>query len=221
MKSFQRKEYGSWDVYKKSYSRRELLTRRRQLAKVANSRILGLERARSEITGERYIDMPQFDVVTQYLENQGKKRFSEAMSGGRKMSEIQLKNEIVMLEGFLSSKVSTVGAYRRFENKRVNSFIDKGIPEDIAMNPEFYRFLSGESFQYLVNNALSSEDIIDLLETAADGGLSLDEIIRAFRQHEGHIASGFVGMEKRLKKMSVLKKEGKLVKGYGKKRKMK
>lgn len=212
MKTFQRKDYGSWDVYKKSYSRRELLTRRRQLAKVANSRILGLERARSEITGERYIEMPQFDIVTQYLENQGRKRFSEAMSGGRKMSEIQLKNEIVMLEGFLSSRLSTVGSYRKFENKRVHTFIDKGIPEDIAMNLEFYRFLSGESFRYLVENALSSEDIIDLIESGADEGLSIDEIIRAFRQHEGHIASGFRGMEERLKKMSVLKKQGKLSK---------
>lgn len=212
MKSFQRKDYGSWDVYKNSYSRRELLTRRRQLAKVANSRILGLERSRSEITGERFIDMPQFDVVMQYLENMGKRRFSEAMSGGREMSEIQLKNEIVILEGFLSSKLSTVGAYRRFENKRVETFLEKGIPEDIAMNPEFYRFLSGESFSYLVENALSSEDIIDLIESGSDEGLSLDEIIRAFRQHEGHIASGFRGMEERLKKMSVLKNQGKLSK---------
>ena len=179
---FKRKDYGKWDVFRRSYSRNELEKRRRRLAKVANSRILKLIRGKSYITGESFIKAPQFVTVLSYLNTQSRQRFSEVQSP-KNMSDFELKREITVLEDFLQMQSSTVGGYRVIEDKRINSFIMKGVPEEIATNPEFWRFLSSETFRQLELTTMTSEDIIDYFGDDNDSKLTLEEIISTFEQH--------------------------------------
>lgn len=188
----QRKDYGKAEVFQRAYSRPELLQRRKTLAKVANSRIRRLENAKSDITGERLIDAPWYNTTLSYLDDVGKKRFSESMETKEmeEWSDFQLKREIVVLEEFLSMESSTVSGYREIEENRVNTFIDKGVPEEIARSSEFYDFLNSETFSTIVEESVTSEDIIDILDRASDRGLTLEQIISRFEEHTKNKAGG-------------------------------
>lgn len=94
-----------------------------------------------------------------------------------------------MLEKFLSMQSSTVSGFREVENKRVQSFIDKGVPEDIAMSKDFYDFLNSPDFQQLTQETLDSEDIIDIIERSSDS-MSLTKILETFQQHAQSRESG-------------------------------
>lgn len=182
MNTFKRKEYGRWDVFKKAYSESELKGRRARLAKVANARLLNLERSRSYISNERIADAYDFDIIYQYLENINRRRFSESKNyspGGL----YGLKREIVALESFLESKVSTVGGYRAMEEKRVQKFIGIGVPEDVARDYRFYEFLSSETAEYLDEHSLSSEKMVELIDEAtAATKLTLEQIIEKYEE---------------------------------------
>lgn len=182
MNTFKRKEYGRWDVFKKSYSESELKERRARLAKVANARLLNIERSRSYISNEMIADAYEFDIIYQYLENINRRRFSESKnyaSGGL----YGLKREIVALESFLESKVSTVGGYRAMEERRVKKFIGKGVPEDVARDYRFYDFLSSETASFLDEHSLSSEKMIELIDEAMDNTkLTLEQIIEKYEE---------------------------------------
>lgn len=182
---FKRKYYGSWDVFHTSHTRTELEARRTQLAKVANSRILGLERAKSAMTSESFYNSVQFDTVKEYISNQtgGRRRFSE--SRNYKKSDFQLKQEITVLEGFLNMQTSTVGGARRREYKIQESFREKGLSDDVTSSQEFWRFLNSETFTNLVSETLDSEDIIDIIERASDDGASIDDIVQTFYKWKG------------------------------------
>lgn len=182
---FKRKYYGSWDVFHTSHTRTELEARRAQLAKVANSRILSLERAKSAMTSESFYKSTQFDTVKEYIANQtgGKRRFSE--SKNYKKTDFQLKQEITVLEGFLNMQTSTVGGSRRRESKIQESFREKGLSDDVTSSSEFWRFLNSETFSNLVSETLDSEDIIDIIDRASDDGASIEDITQTFYNWKG------------------------------------
>lgn len=205
--SFQRKDYGSWEVWKKSYTTTQLAERRAQLARAVNSRLRRLETSKSYITGHGYSEYSQFDNIYGYLESHGKRRFSESKSYGQHMSKVSLKQEISMLEEFLSMKSSTVGGIRSIEEKRVDTFISKGVPESIATDVNFWQFLNSQTFEYLSDVSLNSEDIVEFFETGADEGLSVEEIITAFEEHKNHVSSGWKGMRERLRTKGAMKRK--------------
>lgn len=182
---FKRKYYGSWDVFHTSHTRTELEGRRAQLAKVANSRILALERAKSSMTLESFYDAPHFDVVREYISNntKGGRRFSE--SRNYKKSDFQLKQEITVLEEFLKMQTSTVGGSRRRESKIQESFREKGLSDNVTSSLEFWRFLNSETFKNLVSETLDSEDIIDIIEHASDDGATIEDITTTFYNWKG------------------------------------
>lgn len=182
---FKRKYYGSWDVFHTSHTRTELEARRAQLAKVANSRILALERAKSSMTLESFYNAPHFDVVREYISNNttGGRRFSESKT--YKKSDFKLKQEITVLEEFLKMQSSTVGGSRRREEKIKEKFREKEVSEDIVQSPEFWRFLNSETFKNLVSETLDSEDIIDIIERASDDGQSIEQIVNTFNNWKG------------------------------------
>lgn len=201
------KNYGKAEVFQHSYSRSELSARRRQLAKAANSRILRLERATSNITGETLSDSPWFSTVQSYLDMKGKKRFSEVKEI-KDYSEFQLKREIVVLEEFLAMKSSTVSGYREVENKRVQSFIDKGVPEEIAGSSEFFDFLNSETFRQIAEESVTSDDILDILDRSSDAGMSLEEIIAKFEEHLQDTSGGAKALYQRFG-LNILEKKRK------------
>lgn len=187
--TFTRKDYGTWDVWRTSHTHAELQTRRAKLAKTANTRLLRLERATSEITGKTFNTQGQFDVVNEYLTSQNKKRFSESKT--KSMNDYDLKREITILEQFLAMKTSTVGGSRRAEASTIETFVDKyGIPREVATSPEFYEFLNSETFHDLVESTLASESIFEIIEQAFDEGNTITDILSKFEKYKSRDESG-------------------------------
>lgn len=177
------------DVYG-SISTAELREIRRTLAKRANQRMVRLGKATSEITGEKYDEFGAVTKVKDYLERYGRTRFTESLTGETKeysaMSRERLQREIVVLQGFLNAKTSSVAGQRRAEEKRVATFSAHGLGR-IARNKEFYDFLNSNSYNTLKKfgggNGLVSEQIQDLYQRASDEGMSADEIQQAFDEY--------------------------------------
>lgn len=174
------------DVYS-SISTAELREIRRTLAKRANQRMVRLGRATSEITGEKYDEFGAVTKVKDYLERYGRTRFTESLTGETReysaMSRERLQREIVVLQGFLNAKTSSVAGQRRAEEKRVATFTSQGLGR-IAKNKEFYDFLNSNSYNALKSSAgLQSEQIQDLYQRASDEGMSAQEIQEAFDEY--------------------------------------
>lgn len=166
------------DVYRGSYSLDELKRIRRALAKRANQRMVRLERAESKVTGEKYDTYGAIMDAYDYLNKQkeGRTRFRETLNAVTDANK--LRREITVLQGFLGRKTSLVSGHREIENKRINTFgtgkwgtkyKKTGIPNTplhFASNKEFYDFLNSETFKGLVRSGFTSEQIVELYDSA-------------------------------------------------------
>lgn len=189
------------DVYRNSMSNNDILSLRRKLAKRANQRLLRLERAQSKVTGEYYNEYGAATIAYEYLERQGRKRFRETKGEGWDLNSI--RHEVVVLQGFLSSKSSTVVGQKSIEQKRIQSF-EKGEwgtlwktqgkrqkPIKFASNKEFYNFLNSDTFRGLVTVGFDSDKIVELYELSRDvtGGEdktvdNMNQALEEFRKGE-------------------------------------
>lgn len=166
------------DVYRGSYSLDELQRMRRALAKRANQRIVRLERGSSKVTGEKWNTFGAVTDVYDYLNKQkeGRTRFRET---AKALTDSQsLKREITVLQGFLGRKTSLVSGMQEIENKRIATFESgkwgtkwkkRGVvnrPLHFASNKEFYDFLNSETFKGLVSTGFTSEQLIELYDSA-------------------------------------------------------
>ena len=166
------------DVYRGSYSLDELQRMRRRLAKRANQRMVRLEREKSPVTGESYKTYGAITEVYFYLNKQeeGRKRFREQINA---FTDSQtLMREITVLQGFLGRKTSLVSGHREIERKRLETFATgnwgtkwkkTGIPNKplhFASNKEFYDFLNSETFKGLVSAGFTSEQLVELYDSA-------------------------------------------------------
>lgn len=166
------------DVYRGSYSIDELQRMRRALAKRANQRIVRLERGESKVTGEKWNTFGAVLEAYDYLNRQkeGRTRFRESKNA---MTDVQnLKREITVLQGFLGRKTSLVSGMKEIEQKRISTFESgkwgmkwkkKGIlnkPLHFSSNKEFYDFLNSETFTGLVSTGFTSEQIVELYDSA-------------------------------------------------------
>lgn len=177
-KTVKNKEDLTADVYRGSYSMDELQRMRRALAKRANQRIVRLERGQSKVTGEKWNTFGAVTDVYDYLNKQkeGRTRFRENKNA---LTDIQsLRREITVLQGFLGRKSSLVSGMKEIENKRINTFETgkwgtkwkkTGIPNKplhFASNKEFYDFLNSETFKGLVSTGFTSEQLVELYDSA-------------------------------------------------------
>ena len=166
------------DVYRGSYSVDELQRMRRALAKRANQRIVRLERGESKVTGEKWNIFGAVTEVYDYLNRQkeGRTRFRET---AKALTDSQaLKREITVLQGFLGRKSSLVSGMKEIEEKRISSFESgkwgtkwkkTGIPNKplhFTSNKEFYDFLNSETFNGLVSAGFTSEQLVELYDSA-------------------------------------------------------
>lgn len=166
------------DVYRGSYSLDELQRMRRALAKRANQRIVRLERGSSKVTGEKWNTFGAVMDVYDYLNNQkeGRTRFRET---AKALTDSQsLKREITVLQGFLGRKTSLVSGMQEIEDKRIATFESgkwgtkwkkRGVvnrPLHFASNKEFYDFLNSETFKGLVSTGFTSEQLVELYDSA-------------------------------------------------------
>lgn len=163
-KTVKKPEYRTLDVYAGGHSVEELQEIRRVLSKQANQRIVRLERASSRITGERFNTFGAVTDVYDYLGHKGRRRFSEQKTGVTRIDE--LRREITVLQGFLGRKSSTVKGMREIENKRIQTFKNKGIK--FSSIKEFYEFLNSQTFKNLVSSGFTSEQIVEAYDSARE-----------------------------------------------------
>lgn len=174
----------SKDVWRGSYSENELQAYRRKLAKRANQRLVRLERASSNISGEAYIDIGAGEKAKSYLARKGRNRFSESKTV--KADYYQLRQEIIQLQSFLQSKSSTVSGIREIEAKRIKTFESgkwgSGKYTDgdrkrlqFASTKEFYDFFHSETFRKLLDAGFTSEQIIEAYDVARETYEGSDE----------------------------------------------
>lgn len=160
------------DVWRGGQSYGELQELRRRLAKRANQRLVRLERATSDVTGESYASYGAADIAYEYLQQQGRNRFSEVMGkdpAGR--SDVNaLRREITTLQSFLSAKSSTVAGQREIEKKRMSTFetggwgkSGKGAPLQFSSNKDFYDFLNSSAFREL-SGVFDSDQIVEIYD---------------------------------------------------------
>lgn len=185
---------------------------RRQLAKAANQRMVRLEKATSDISGNNYA-FGAYDIAQEFLSESGRHRFSEGLQLDRDMYDII--REITVLQNFLNSKSSRVGGQRAIEKQRVETFVKAGISSKTAKSKEFYDFLNSETFERLAGKVktkdatgkvkrtggvVNSEDLIEKYNKAADEGMKAEDIKAAFEEWQQTASkTGLKGLNKLLK----------------------
>lgn len=180
MAKFKRKDYGTWDVWRKSYSPDELDARYRELARATNSRIRRLRQETSLYGADKepLWSRPFYAGIKTRLGE--RVYFTEVKHP--KLNHYDLLNDITAMEEFLATKSSTVGGIRELERNRSNKFIEKGVPSEIAKDPRFYDFLSSKTFSELDLYHVPSKKIIELISEYSND-LSMDDIVNAFQEY--------------------------------------
>lgn len=175
--------------YNPGYDVADLRKLRRTLAKRANQRMVRLERATSDITGESFASFGAIKDVQSYLRGEKRKRFSEGAAYTPKGKKA-LEQEIVVLQNFLRRKTSTVKGQKEIEKKRMETFEaghwgtkwkTQGIantPIKFASTKEFYDFLGSKTFSSLVKGGFTSEQIIEEYNLMRDEE-NADEVAKA------------------------------------------
>lgn len=192
-------DYEHFSVYKGHYTSEELQLVRRTLAKRANQRLVRLSRSVSEVTGEAFSSYGAAEIVFDYIEDKrpGKIRFDERF-GYNAGDLTELKDEIMALQKFLTSKSSTVKGQREIERARIKTFKlgdwgsgdNKEIPSWIASNKAFYDFLKSETVEQLVKAGFTSDDIVDVYviaretDSAAEHDDIMDKLAKALEDYQ-------------------------------------
>lgn len=181
--------YTDIDIWRTSFSLKKMQEIRRTLAKRANQRMVRLERGKSMVTGES-LNFGAIENARDYLGS--RKRFSESLNY---LDDVNaLRHEISALQGFLTSKTSTIAGQREIERNRISSF-EKGEwgvlwhtqgirqkPISFASNKEFYDFLKSGTFQGLVKAGIDSDKLVEIFETARQQSKEKDGEIRSKMQ---------------------------------------
>lgn len=171
----------SMDLWGESHTRDELLKYRQKLAKEANEAIRGLRSHRSQITG-RYLSNEKTGAYSQiakpYLKSRKKSYFNKGLEQTMNLNE--LKHEIDVLQGFLNSKTYNVEGWENVISSRVEKFVEKGIPRNIAEDRRFYDFLNSTAWDEAVKHFPQSKDVIDSIVNNMSDKMSARDIVKVF-----------------------------------------
>lgn len=164
------------DIWRVTMSLKDMKALRRKLAKRANQRLVRLERAFSEVTGEKFSSYGAAQIAYDYLNKEEGGRFSESLNHLNEVN--QLRREITVLQNFLTAQSSTVKGQKAIEIKRMKTFesgkwgsvyrrTGKLAPKlKFASNKEFYDFLNSDTFHGLLKAGFTSEQIMELYDQA-------------------------------------------------------
>lgn len=153
---------------------------RRQLSKVANQRMVRLERTQSTVTGESFGEVGAISIVKQYLSEKGRTRFSETFG---KDELNQVRKDIYALQTFIASPSSSVAELKKIEKKRIKAFESgqwgtganrRKIAS--ASYKSFYDFLNSKTYSDLKAKGLTSEQIIEIYDTMRESKSDKDVI---------------------------------------------
>lgn len=201
------------DVWRGGQSYGELQELRRRLAKRANQRLVRLERATSDVTGESYASYGAADIAYEYLDQRERRRFSENPIWNEDPTRTDindLRREITTLQSFLSAKSSTVAGQREIEKARMNTFerggwgtSGTGAALQFGSNKEFYDFLNSNTYREL-SQVFTSEQIIEIYDKgrAVHNGEHeeamkiMDKTLKDFRK--GRIQTNLKNLQRRM-----------------------
>ena len=156
-----------------SYNLTELNKLRRRLAKRANQRMRGIERA-------GYTDAYVYaTTMSGYLQPTERTRFYE---GNREMDLFTLREELNELRWFLNAKTSTVGGIRAFERKTSRQFAN--LPSFQRSPDLFWKYMSSAVVKHLKKMGYSSEELIEFYDFATENKVGYDQIMRALEDFE-------------------------------------
>lgn len=190
----------------KNITENELLEVHRKLAKRSNQRLVRLERAVSQVTGESYDKFGAGDIAKEYLAGKGEKagkklRFTEnaksayllpetEQTDNQKYNRTEILKDIKKMQDFLLSKSSTVGGQKEIERKRLETFsqdkivngevVRKGL--EFADNKEFYDFLNSETYKELLKT-FKSETLVEVYDQARGQKKTHEEITDALEDY--------------------------------------
>lgn len=202
--------------HEKGISENELLKVHRTLAKRSNQRLVRLERAVSEVTGESYASYGAGDIAKEYLQKQGVNRFTENAKSNYKLKEEQqsknqlydrkqILQDIKKMQEFLLSPSSTVGQQKAIEKARIKTFETEKVvngevirkPIEFASNKEFYDFLSSQTFKELTAT-FNSETLVEVYDEARREKKTHDEIVDALSDYRDTQNQSVKGLRDRL-----------------------
>lgn len=169
------------DIYRTSISTAELKAIRRTLAKRVNQRLVRLERATSEVTGESLANIWAGERIGKELERLGRNRFAEQLSP-KDYTRRDIQAEIIKLKTFLDYKSSTVAGARKTERQRLAAFENKGLGS-VAREREFYDFINSGAYKTLVKSTLTSEQVQDFYNRKYTEGATGEEIQAMFDEY--------------------------------------
>ena len=174
-----RKESTMYRRDRQGMSMQELQAERHRLAKIANQRLLSLEKADRD-----YWAYDRAVLYTQRTRNRN--RFSEAKNW---KGTIQgLKYEVQRLSDFLDAKTSTVSGSRAVEKNIKNTLrLEHGWQS--VDNKSFYNLLQTQQYKQAANKYLSSEILIDYIDRRVERGDTEEDIkkaIEAYNREEIH-----------------------------------
>lgn len=156
-----------------TYNLAELNKLRRRLAKRANERLRGIERA-GYTTAYVYAT-----TMSGYLQPSERTRFYE---GNRQMDLFTLKEELNELRWFLEAKTSTVGGIRAFERETSKQFANLNSFQ--KSSELFWKYMSSASVKHLKNMGYSSEELIEFYDFASENKVGYDQIMVALKEFE-------------------------------------
>ena len=147
---------------------------RRRLAKRANARLLGFERAGLDTT---YV----YKTTMKYLLDNDRMRFSES----RTVDKYTLKKDLAELSAFLKAQTSTVGGYRAYLRRVKKKLAKHGIDADEF--DDFIAFMSSSEAKQAMHQ-VSSDFLVEFFDRANDAGVSIDDLKEALQEYnEGNI----------------------------------
>lgn len=191
--------------HEKNVTENDLIKVHKALAKRANQRLVRLEKAVSQVTGESFDTFGAGDIAKQYLQNRGVKgklRFTEnaksnyllptdKQTDAQKYDRIGILKDIKVMQEFLLSPSSTVKGQKAIEKKRIQTFETDIYDEDgelvrkavhFADDKEFYDFLNSQTYKELIKT-FNSETIVEVYDQARTEKKSHQEITDALEEY--------------------------------------
>lgn len=141
----------------------------RKLAKIANSRLLQLEKAG--------YDMFSYDRAFTYLQNQGRRRFSTKLpSPGDYKSTVAQMQELVT---FINSRTSTLAGAKTALTKKIEKISEfTGHTYSDAQAYKLGRLLGTDSVSTLLREVRgNSEEVLEILEEVSATDANLDQLV--------------------------------------------
>ncbi len=152
-----------------------LRSQNRRLAKIANSRLLALEKA--------HYDMFAYDRAFTYLQNHGKRRFSQVLPNPSDYKGIV--NQMQELITFINSRSSTVAGARKALDQKLDKISEfTGTYYTPQQRYNLGRLLGTDSVSTLLREVRgNSEEVIEVLEEISATQINAQEIIRVIDRH--------------------------------------